>query len=148
MAQSELGNITSANASLIMIVDELYPAGVVVEQFSTDQSLSMAEVTLTTSRKGVDGYMATGFTPAIYPVTVSLEASSPTWKAFSNLANKITEKKKPYKITFVFTIPAINCIVTFGPGSLRSGTLMPAGRQVLDPTTWNFDFANYTAVAI
>ena len=34
-----LGNITSANATIIMTVEELFPAGVRLEQFATDQSL-------------------------------------------------------------------------------------------------------------
>ena len=33
-----LGNITSANATIVMTVEDLFPAGVVLQQFATDQS--------------------------------------------------------------------------------------------------------------
>ena len=40
MADVALGNITSANATLVLTVDTVIPAGAVLTQFSTDQSFN------------------------------------------------------------------------------------------------------------
>ena len=71
-------DITSANAELILKVAEIYPAGIVLQMFGTDQAFNMEAVDITETRMGVDGRMVAGVTPVIYPVTITLEASSPS----------------------------------------------------------------------
>ncbi len=55
MPNFPLGDITSANATLVLIVNGLFPAGVRLQQFSTDQSYSQDELTIAEDRMGVDG---------------------------------------------------------------------------------------------
>ena len=56
-----LGNITSANAVLVLGVEELYPVGVQLTNFSTDQMLSSDAMEIAQVRMGVDGGMAAGY---------------------------------------------------------------------------------------
>ena len=75
---AELTNITSANASLVLVVDTIIPAGVQLEHFSTDQAFSLSEVTVVEDRMGVDGNLAAGWIPSIKTVQIDLEAASPS----------------------------------------------------------------------
>ena len=65
---SELSNITSANASLVLIVDTIIPAGVQLQHFSTDSMFELSEVTVTEDRMGADGNLAAGWIPSIKTV--------------------------------------------------------------------------------
>jgi len=135
------GDITSANSILVMTVGDLFPAGVTLQGFATDQSFSQDELQVTEDRMGVDGNMVVGWIPSIKPVTIMLEASSPSFVAMSQLYRAQEMKRGPILVTLVATVPSIGKVFTWSDGAMKSGTPVPAGKKVLDPTTWKFDFA-------
>ena len=143
---AELENITSANASLVLVVDTIIPAGVQLEHFSTDQAFSLSEVTVVEDRMGVDGHLAAGWIPSIKTVQVNLEAASPSLWFLDMLARAMENNRTIYDCTLVATIPSIRKIYTWSKGVLKSGTLVSNAKKVLDPTTWTFDFANLTVI--
>ena len=57
-------DLTSANAVVILSVDELYPNGVQIQGFSTDSSFAVDDATIAEARMGVDGKLSAGYTPA------------------------------------------------------------------------------------
>ena len=143
---AELENITSANASLVLVVDTIIPAGVQLEHFSTDQAFSLSEVTVVEDRMGVDGHLAAGWIPSIKTVQVNLEAASPSLWFLDMLARAMENNRTIYDCTLVATIPSIRKVYTWSKGVLKSGTLVSNAKKVLDPTTWTFDFANLTVI--
>lgn len=134
------GDITSANATLVLSVEELYPGGVKLEQFATDQSWSMDEVTVAVTRIGVDGQMVAGFTPHVKPVTIMLEASSPSHKILSQVYQAMEQKRGLYRCSLTASIPSIGRTVTWSQGVMVSGQPVPTAQQVLSTTTWKFEF--------
>lgn len=143
---AELENITSANASLVLVVDTIIPAGVQLQHFSTDQAFSLSEVTVVEDRMGVDGHLAAGWIPSIKTVQVSLEAASPSLWFLDMLARAMENNRTIYDCTLVATVPSIRKVYTWSKGVLKSGTMVSNAKKVLDPTTWTFDFANLTIV--
>lgn len=139
---SELTNITSANASLVLIVDTIIPAGVKLEHFSTDSAFELSEVTVTEDRMGVDGNLAAGWIPSIKTVKVNLEAGSPSMWFMDMLARAMESNRTIYKCTLIATIPSIRKIYTWTGGVLKTGTMVNNAKKVLDPTSWTFDFAD------
>lgn len=135
-----VGDITSANATLVLTVDLLFPAGIQLEQFATDQSYSMDELTIAEDRMGVDGNLVAGWVPSIKPVTIMLEASSPSYFALTQLYRACEAKRGFYRCGLVAAVPSIGKTFIWSQGVLKSGTPVPAGKKVLDPTTWKFDF--------
>lgn len=140
----ELENITSANASLVLVVDKIIPAGVQLEHFSTDQAFSQSEITVVEDRMGVDGHLAAGWIPAIKTVQVSLEANSPSLVYMDMLQRAMENNREIYECTLVATLPALRKVYTWSKGVLKSGTLVSSAKKVLDPTAWTFDFATLT----
>lgn len=143
---AELTNITSANASLVLVVDTIIPAGVQLEHFSTDQAFSLSEVTVVEDRMGVDGNLAAGWIPSIKTVQIDLEAASPSLWFLDMLQRAMENNRTIYDCTLVATIPSIRKIYTWSKGVLKSGTLVSNAKKVLDPTSWTFDFANLTII--
>lgn len=142
MPNFPLGDITSANATLVLIVNGLFPAGVRLQQFATDQSYSQDELTIAEDRMGVDGGLVAGWVPSIKTVTIMLEASSPSHAALSQLYRASERKRGIYECSLIASVPSIMKTFTWTQGILKSGTPVPAAKKVLDPTTWKFDFAN------
>ena len=141
---AELENITSANASLVLIVSTIIPAGVQLQHFSTDQAFSQNEITVVEDRMGVDGHLAAGWIPAIKTVQISLEANSPSLPFMDMLQRAMENNRTIYEVTLVATIPSIRKIYTWTKGVLKSGTTVSNAKKVLDATTWTFDFPNLT----
>lgn len=133
-------NITSANATLVLSCEDLFPQGIILEQFSTDAMVSMGDETYAETRKGVDGQMVAGYVDGVKTVTITLEPSSPSVKYLDILARASRANKKVYWITLVASIPSINKVLTFSNGVLKTGKLLPDAQQVLAPVAYTFDF--------
>ena len=142
------GDITSANATLVLTVDGLFPGGIELQQFSTDQSVSQDEVTTAETRMGIDGFMAAGWIPSIKAVTLMLEASSPSAAALTELHRAEEQARAKYSCTLTARVPSIGKTYTWSGGVLKAGTPFPANKKVLEPTTWKFDFAKFAASAL
>ena len=133
-------DITSANAELVLTVDEIFPAGIVLQQFGADQAFNMDAIDITETRMGVDGKMVVGYTPAIYPITITLESSSPSRFSLSTLWEAMVANKRPYICGLVATLPSTGERLTWSMGVLKNGAPVPSGQKTLQPTTWLFHF--------
>ena len=69
MAINSLGKLTSADATIILSVNELYPNGVKLEGFSTDAMMATEDVTIAEARMGVDGRLSAGYIPSPKNIT-------------------------------------------------------------------------------
>ncbi len=133
-------DITSANAELVLIVEEIFTAGIILQNFGTDQAFSMDSVDITETRMGVDGYMVAGYVPVIKPVTITLEASSPSRFALSTVWEAMEANRRIYMCGLVCTLPSVGERLTWSKGVLRSGNVIPSAAKTLQPTTWVFNF--------
>ena len=139
-------DITAANASAVMTVEDLYPNGIKLERFSTDAAIVADSQQIAETRMGVDGKMAAGVTPNIYPVTVTLEANSPTATSFTTIYEAMNANKRLYVCNLTIKIPSIGRTYQFSNGVLQTANPMPALNKVLAPTTWVFHFESMERV--
>lgn len=135
------GDITSASATLVLTVEEIFPSGIKLEQFATDQSWSMEESTIAVTRMGVDGQMVAGWIPNEKNVTIMLEASSPSYLALCQVYQAMEQKRGLFRCTLTATVPAIKKTFTWSQGVMVSGQPVPTANQVMSPTSWGFHFA-------
>lgn len=135
-----IGNITSANATLVLTVEDLFPAGVELTQFSTDRIFETDEHEFAQGRMGVDGHMAAGFVPNPWNVTINLEASSPSQRVMEQISAAMATNRRTYDVSLTVSLPSLQKVITFSDGFLRSGKDVPGASKVLDPTTWGFTF--------
>lgn len=134
-------DITSANCSLVLTVEELFEGGIDLQMFATDQSFSQGDSQVAETRMGVDGKMVAGYTPNIKEVTIMLEPASPSYAALAQVYRASETNKRVYKCTLVASSPSLGIVWTWSGGVLYSGTIVPAAQQVFGPTTWVFHFA-------
>jgi len=133
-------DITSANCTLFLTVEEIYPGGIELQRFSTDQAFSQGETQIAETRMGVDGGMSAGFTPNIKAVTVMLEPNSDSYDALAKLYKAMETNRKIYSCTLVARAPALGIEWSWSEGTLQTGTIVPSAQRVFAPTTWVFHF--------
>ncbi len=133
-------DITSANSIIILSCPELYPSGVRLQQFSTDQSITQGDEEMASDRIGVDGKMVAGWVPTIKTVNIALEASSPSAEVFDTIYKHSQANRKVYWLSLVVAIPSTGKTLTYKNGVLKNWKLLPDHKQVLDPLTAVIDF--------
>lgn len=133
-------DITSANSQVIVTVEDLYPNGIVLQQFSTDAMIGAENMQLAEARMGVDGYMAAGVTPNIVTATISLEANSPSRRPLDNLVAAQRNNLKLYRVQMLVKITATGESYLFSRGCLQAATNLPAPQKILAPVQYQFAF--------
>lgn len=133
-------NITDADATIIMLVDKLYPQGVRLQQFSTDAMASESDETFAETRMGVDGQMVAGYVDDVKSITVTLEPSSPSIQYMETLAAAMRSNKTIYEVTFLINIPSQSRNITCSKGVLKTGKRLPDMDKTLQPVAYTFDF--------
>ncbi|MDR2946826.1 MAG: hypothetical protein LBV79_08780 [Candidatus Adiutrix sp.] len=141
-------DITSANAEGILTVEDIFPAGIQLMMFGTDQAITQDNITIAETRKGVDGKLVGGYTPVIYPVTITLEASSPSTQNLSTVWQAMATNKRVYACHLTCTVPSIGAVFSWRVGIMKTGALFPNLQKVLAPTTWAFDFQDFERAKI
>lgn len=136
-------DIGSANATAVLTVDDLFPSGITLDTFGSDQSITQDTITIAETRMSLDGKLLAGVVPSIYPVTITLEAPAQATKSLTTLWNACLTTFGIYNCSLVFTVPSIKRVFTWSNGVLVSGTPSPAAKKTLDPTTWLFHFESF-----
>lgn len=138
-----LTDITSANAKLILTCEELYPSGVELQMFSTNQSWNADTLQVAETRMGVDGHMAAGYVPNIKTVTIQLEASSPSRRYMQTIQKAMIANQRIYKVSLIAIIPSIGEQVIWSEGVMQNGAVTSTAARVMEPTVWTFHFEKY-----
>lgn len=134
------GNITAANSTAILVVDTLYPAGVVIEGYSTDSAWTMDSDTIAETRMGIDGRMSAGVVPSIKVVTLTLEANSPSIEPLTRIYQSVQNNYDAYNCKLVISLPALSARYILSDGVMQQAQPMPNINQVLDPVAFVFHF--------
>lgn len=133
-------DITSANAKCFLTIEELFPAGVLLQNYATDQAVDQDERQISIVRMGVDGHMAAGWTPQPHIIHFTFEANSPSLTYIRALAKYMETQKKIVRLGLAINIPSISTSFMFSNGVLTNAKDFPALKQVLDPVTTAFAF--------
>lgn len=133
-------DITSANAKCFLTIEELFPAGVLLQNYATDQAVDQDERQISIVRMGVDGHMAAGWTPQPHIIHFTFEANSPSLTYIRALAKYMETQKKIVRLGLAINIPSISTSFMFSNGILTNAKDFPALKQVLDPVTAAFAF--------
>lgn len=144
-AELALGNITSANSTLILTVNTVFPVGLALQMFSVDSGINMEEIQVADTRISIDGHMVAGYIPTLKTVQIGLEPASPSYEAMCQLYRLTEQRRGFYECSLVLTIPDLNggAVFTWSKGVLIGGTILPPVRQLLEATQWTFRFNHF-----
>lgn len=141
-------DITSANSTAILVVEDLFPAGIKLDHFTADTAISSDGLQIAEARMGVDGHLAAGYTPQPVRVTVNLEADADCATMLQTVYSAMVATKKVFKCSLVVTCPSVQKVYTFSTGVLDNCTAFTSIGRVLNPTSWSFVFEKFYAAGI
>lgn len=141
-------NITSADITAVLTVEELFPGGIVLEAFADDTAISMDQLQRSDTRMGVDGKYAAGYIPQEKIVTVNLLPNSPALDPLRILDAAMETNKRTYQCGLVVTVPSINTVYTWTDGALHDSTAFPSAETTLANVSFIFHFGNYQYASI
>lgn len=135
-----LPEITSANATGVLVVKDLFPNGIVLENFGTDQILSQDEETFGNATMGVDGKLSVSYKPSPKNVTLTFSAASPSCESLDAVKTTIEANKRQYECTLVFTLPSLSKAYTYSGGVMTGASGIPNVKAELEQVNYKFTF--------
>lgn len=135
-----MADITSADVAATMTIEELFPNGFALEQFSADSGITADAVQEAEAEMTIDGVLVAGFTPAPKTVTITLQASSPSVPYLRTLVQAQNSNRRLYHINLTVRIRATGETRQFNNGYLTSTPPMPGIGKKLQPLAYGFTF--------
>jgi len=133
-------NVTSADLQVVLKVAGLYDDGVILEGFSVDSAITADAVDISEVRRGVDGHIVAGVIKNPYPVSIVLEANSPSLDYMETIRDDMQSSNEPRECTLTINYPSMGTNITFVHGTMTSAAIIPPAQRTLQPTTWGFMF--------
>lgn len=130
--------ITAANTIIQFRCEGIYDDWIRLVGAQSDAFLTMADVTLAQTRLGVDGKQSIGYLPHETPVTLSLEANSPSRMVMENVVNYFDRNSEVSLCEIQVSYPSIKQRQVFsGTMVTKSGGTGVA--QLLNGSTYVFN---------
>lgn len=128
-----MGNITAANAIVMLGVRNLYNAPVQIQGFSADDIFATEAIDTAETSMGVDGKLSSGFIHVPVKWNITLQADSASNAVFDALyaAEQVAQEK--FILNGVVTLISIGTIFTMNNGVLVSYQPVPDAKKVLQP---------------
>lgn len=132
--------LTTANSSIVMTVEGLYPSGVALQGYAADNVFEPGEVENAEASMGVDGKLSKGFVFNPVPLTITLQADSGSLRVFEQIWNREVSTRDKLDVGLTISLPSNGKRYTFKDGFVRSYKA-PAGQRILQPGVVQFMFA-------
>ena len=130
--------ITSANSVIQFQCEGIYDDWIRMTGAQSDSFLTMADITMAQTRLGVDGKQSMGWIPHEVPLTLSLEANSPSRMVMENVQNDFTRNSEVRLCRIQVSYPSIKQRQVFsGTMVTKSGGTGIA--QLLNGSTYVFN---------
>ena len=143
-----MATLTSANATLIISVPQVFVAPVQIKQWEADDAWTIEKVTPTEARKGVDGVMSFGFTPYMNKFAFVLMPTSPSILIMDTWANNMQQAFEAYACSATLNIPSIYKVYNGVNGTLTGYTPGPPGKKLLGPLNYEITFDTFIPSAL
>lgn len=132
--------LTTANSVITAQIEALYPNAQQISGFSADDAWGFSEVENGEYSMGIDGKLSAGFVFNEIPLTITLQADSPSLVLFENVYNYEVANRTKLGQDWTITIPALGRRYTLSNGFMRTYKA-PDGKKILQPAVLQLVFA-------
>lgn len=130
--------LTTANSSINMTVEGLYPGGILLG-YAADNIFEAGEVVNAEESMGIDGKLSRGFVFNAVPLTITLQADSPSLRIFEEIWNQESSIRNKLTVGATIALPANGKRYIYKNGAMMSYKA-PAGQRILQPGVVVFSF--------
>lgn len=132
--------ITAADVTMIISIQQVYPAGVNLIGFGVDDAF-IAEIADTAETQvGVDAFGVAGYRPREITMSIRFLASSPSTIVFENWQMAQDQITGILSASAIITIPSVGRKYACGTGVLMRVSSMPEVRRVLANREWRINW--------
>lgn len=143
-----MATLTTANSSLYLSVRNFIPVPQKIEGYATDDSVAMANIKPSEVVMGVDGKKSHGYVPQLKPVTITLQADSPSMVFFDTIINAQDAAREVLTFDGLLTLPGVGTKTTIINGTLTDYTPAPTSKKTLQPRTFEITFEAANTVPV
>jgi hypothetical protein len=133
-------NLTVANSSLVLSVEGLYPKGLTLQGYAADNVFEVGAVENKEIVMGIDGNLSAGFVYNPQPITLTLQADSPSLEVFEQIWQRESSNREALRVGLTIALPSVNKRFVGRNGFLTSYQA-PSGQRLLQPGVAVFNFA-------
>ena len=137
--------ITSADASIHMTVDNLFPSGFALSGFAADNIFDMENMEIAQTVRGADGKLSAGFVYGTPNQTFHIMPDSPVYSKIQTWINTSQASAAVYRCNMVAVFVTNGRKYTCSNGVLTTGGLIPAAARVLQPITFTVQWETIAA---
>lgn len=125
--------ITAANSEFVLLCPAAFAGPQFLQQYATDDAFDTEDVTPVETKQGVDGFMASGFTPFLTKMTVHLMADSDSIDTFDQIFAVMKSQREVVRLDASIWLPATGKVYTCTNGRLTKWKPLPDAKKLLDP---------------
>ena len=137
--------ITSADATIHITFDNLFPAGFTLQGFAADNISDMENMEIAQTVRGADGKLSAGFVYGTPNQTFHVMPDSPSYSKIQTVINASQATGAVYRCNAVQTFLSNGKKYTCSNGVMTTGGLMPAAGRVLQPITFTIQWETIAA---
>ena len=130
--------ITAANSVVLFSAEGYFNTPIQLQAFQVDNAFSFGDATIGETRIGVDGKQSGGWVSHEVPVTVFLEANSPSRQSMEDFRAWMNAQMETSKVTIDITLPSIGKRVV-ATGFMVSQSGGTSAQKLLNGTQYVFN---------
>ena len=145
-----MATITSANASVVLTVPEVFAVPQIIAGFAADDAFTQEAADLAETRMGVDGNLSGGYTPSVKRFSIALMPDSPSLSSFEvwKAAIEAAKDQLPDGSSIVITLPTIGKAYLLNKLFFKNSSMMPSAKKVLEPFIVQIEYQDLFATPI
>ena len=143
-----MGTITSANASVIIVIPAVFPVPQLLQGYAADDAFAHDSFDMTETRMGVDGILSAGFTPNPKVFHITFQPDSPSIIVFDIWGAAMEAAKEAFPASMSIAQPSIGKAFAFNVGWLRGFKKLADAKKVLEPQTYTIEWQDIQPVPI
>lgn len=137
-----MGDITAANAVFTLTIPGVFSAPQQLQGFDVDNVFDVDAVDTAETKMGVDGIGSGGFIFAFVPMTIHIQADSPSIQLFETWLAAMTTNLATYQASGSVLLPAIGRKYTLLGGFLKKPQQMSSAHKVLQARPFGIDWSS------
>ena len=143
-----MATLTAANSAFSLAITNLYPVPQILQGFATDDAFAAEAIDLAEIQMGVDGRMSSAYVPNPTPITINLQADSPSLIVFETWLNATRGDQEIYSANGTIMFPATGRKYNLRNGVLTRGTPFSGVKKTLQPSQFVITFESVVGGAL
>lgn len=133
-------SITSANAVLMLSINNLFPTPQQIQGFAADDVFDIPQIRSVETSMGVDGVLSMGFVYVAIPWEITLQADSASNAIFDTWWTQMQAAQDVYQANGQIALPGISTKFNLTTGGLTGYKPAPGAKKTLQPRKFELTF--------